>query len=463
MEGISAPQGYLVIDSPNAEENGSYSCPHVSSKKGCEKDCDNGCAGGCDGMSFDTVIDCISHEIDWHTPPYECNECKETFGAYPALERHAASSGHEQIWLCHYSRCPEAGHEFPSHMALLLHVIGSLAHQRAREARYNTRGVARVSYRERSWKEEGEESGSEHNTVERDYKCGEACCYKYNHKLSSAGELDRHVKSHGHLCAVALDQSLVAQEQLTEEELEAKRQAARLWQCDSECCPQFGKPLAGSTSYFNHIATTAHLEGPPAKKAKVERVRFRAECTVQLCPKHGHEFSSPSKFTKHVNSQAHIRSSMLEETRFTRARFATPAPLTVEPTTPRQPATLTTFGGLVSPLTPTGFCMPSTPRKPLVSYESDDESEAQILREKIEELEKANRNLSEKVVRLEANLLEKDGLQDDNAPLENTVHKLERELSEYLDLGLQPSPSGPPNGSRINAPNGGNQEVIMLD
>ena len=389
MDGVTEPMGYLVLDSPNRGENGSYACPHQ----------------GCDGLTFDTAVECIIHETEWHSPPYECRECKKRFAAQTALNRHATATGHEQIWTCREPRCPENETEFQSNLALLCHVIGSKTHQRIREARYFTRAQAKPVYKEIPWDDDSTADEASKETVKDEYKCEEPYCCKYEHDFRSDREYEKHVKGQGHVAATALAQTLKDVE-MTDEERAAKQKAARECTCDAAICPMFGRKFSSSTSYHHHIKTVAHLEGPPQQKAKPHnegisyqkpkpvRVPSDKQCMAPRCIKFLHVFSSNKCYLKHLNSEMHTHAVQSET-----ERFATPG-LGEE--------MLTTFGGLVSPVTPTFFKAPGTAARRLVTtYDSDeDESEDQNedaeVKTRLGELEKANVELKRKVLELEA-------------------------------------------------------------
>jgi hypothetical protein len=79
MPHFRAPPNYLVFNSPNEEENGTYMCPHP----------------GCDGVTLVDAEECCQHEEEWHKGSYARNDCSVPFAAWPALHRHIKASGHE--------------------------------------------------------------------------------------------------------------------------------------------------------------------------------------------------------------------------------------------------------------------------------------------------------------------------------------------------------------------------------
>ncbi|KAH7309578.1 hypothetical protein B0I35DRAFT_482335 [Stachybotrys elegans] len=236
------------------------------------------------------------------------------------------------------------GVDFGSHQGLINHVIVDIIHQ------------------DRVQAHPAPESEDDEMTIDslsdcpmdEDWMCLEQCCARYQHSFSSSSEYDRHIKSAGHM--MAMDESLrLSNEELSREELEAKRQMRRALTCDGEKCPARGKVLSTPKSYYNHLSTKLHIHG---EEVKVEKALPSKEpggyCTTSMCPRYLHEFTTGANLRKHLASAAHVRAEKW-------VKKPVDAAEEMVPSTPRRE--ICSLGGLVSPITPNQFS-PLTPAGP---------------------------------------------------------------------------------------------------
>ncbi|KAM4064364.1 hypothetical protein HRG_006184 [Hirsutella rhossiliensis] len=286
------PPDFLLLDSPNEGEAGTFACPF----------------DGCDGVVCGSAQECHIHLKEWHSPPYACAGCEAYFAAQPALARHVKATGHQK-WVCAKNGCELKGFEFESHLEYRKHVIVSTSH-RSLGQRDGTRYPDKVT--------DPDETLSE-GSAEDYFLCIEPCCCRYLQQWTER-MYEVHVKSHCHVAAIQEEEAL-RRKHLSVEELEQKREARRTFLCDVRGCPQFGKCLATSHSYYYHIQTWSHLfpvEASVPKKDDDDDFWLQPEarhCTVHGCLQFGRRFTTETIYQRHIKSVQHLRAACRQPTR----------------------------------------------------------------------------------------------------------------------------------------------------
>ncbi|KAF4508734.1 hypothetical protein G6O67_005076 [Ophiocordyceps sinensis] len=317
------PPDFLLLDSPNEGERGTYTCPF----------------DGCDGVVLGSPAECHVHVKDWHSAPYSCAACSAYFAAQPALARHVKATGHQK-WMCAKAGCEMKGFEFENHLEYRDHVIASASHRSLgqreagereadeREAGERGAGQRGAGQREADQKEAdhgygdartcpgdqhmtdadetlSEESGDDY------FMCLEPCCRRYLQRWTER-KYAVHVNSHCHVAAVQEGEALRTKD-LPAADLEQRQGALRMFLCDVRGCPQFGKCLATSKSYHHHLQTWNHVfPSTPNKDHDDDDFWLQPDtrhCDVDQCLQFRRRFATETAYQRHIKSVQHLRAA----------------------------------------------------------------------------------------------------------------------------------------------------------
>lgn len=232
------PPDFMLLDSPNEGETGTFACPF----------------DGCDGVVCGSAQECHLHLREWHSPPYACAGCDAYFAAQSALARHVKATGHQK-WICAKQACEMKGFEFESHLEYRNHVIASDSHRSLGQRPAHDKAA------------DPDDTLSEDSAADY-FMCLEPCCCRYLQRWTER-MYEVHVKGHCHVAAAQEGEGL-RKRGLSETELEQKQYACRKFLCDAPGCPQFGKCLSSSQSYYYHVQTWNHLFPAEAAALKDE-------------------------------------------------------------------------------------------------------------------------------------------------------------------------------------------------
>ncbi|KAH7141310.1 hypothetical protein B0J13DRAFT_676290 [Dactylonectria estremocensis] len=297
------PSGYLILTSPNPEEDLTFSCPHQ----------------GCDSFVFPFAEKCIQHELNWHMGPYECAECNTKFAAAPALKRHAQASKHQTAWACLEDGCAKFGTEFAYKARYLKHTLESEHHQHE--------VAAEVGDDETDCIVVGADGSPEITTSTKrrarapptkphpgQYICREPCCHFYETDYRYLSEWNRHVKAKSHVNGVAIGQAL-RQRVPFGERLDAEQEAIRKFVCNAASCSRFGHTFSSTAGFFGHLKTAEHVAAsesvPHVQNGHmgIDGVETNLRCMQAGCPKYGRHFLSNFGFKMHLSSSPHVHAS----------------------------------------------------------------------------------------------------------------------------------------------------------
>ncbi|KAI5458522.1 hypothetical protein BGZ63DRAFT_466245 [Mariannaea sp. PMI_226] len=375
---VIAPPDYFVMNSPNPRENLKFSCPY---------EC-------CDGWVFFTSEECLAHERDWHTGPYQCAECSTKFAAASALRRHAQASSHGIEWVSHAvevveQEMAEAEAEKRAQQNLC-HTPAEISFEDivyADSSRPRTRSLTKAKQTPRKSDQ---------------YVCKEPCCRKHRHDYKCKSEWDRHVEALNHRSAVIFGECL--RNHLTEGEvLDAEQDAIRGFWCNSKGCADFDLRFSSIKGFFNHLSQPEHLDvtDEKVKEALLEaldKTDFNLKCKQLGCPRYGYAFSSTCSFNLHLASKRHREAQEMATSTPTTELVETPGSYTASFLSPMTPSEM---ANVISPSSPSagrdqtqGNALKKILRRPSVGKRREDE------------LLKRNTELEARVQKLEEELSE---------------------------------------------------------
>ncbi|KAL6407917.1 hypothetical protein AUP68_08958 [Ilyonectria robusta] len=377
------PPGYLILTSPNACEDLTFSCPHE----------------GCDGFVFPFAERCIEHELDWHTGPYQCAECNTKFAAAPALKRHARDSKHKIEWECREAECDKFRTEFASRAMYLKHALGSAPHKH--EIPVDDLPECFIVDNPPSSTTKRATKTPAKRPQPGEYICKEPCCFFYRTDYGCKSEWSRHASAVSHISALAIGQAL--RDRLSfGVALDAEQEAIRSLRCNSVDCPQYEHTFASTTGFFNHLKKPEHqsavdgsADAENSKKDVGDETNLR--CMQVGCPKYGRHFLSSVGFKLHNSSTPHQAASEKNGGPKPASPFTTPTGNYT--TSSFSPIDLTSMPSPMSPSSPSTGRGPSVPRKTPGKTKLRLTSTSAKKRE--EELEKRNAELEGRVKRLE--------------------------------------------------------------
>ncbi|KAH7152862.1 hypothetical protein EDB81DRAFT_855392 [Dactylonectria macrodidyma] len=399
------PPGYLILTSPNPEEDLTFSCPHE----------------GCDRFVFPFAEKCIQHELNWHTGPYECAECNAKFAAAPALKRHGCVSKHQTAWTCLERECAKFGTEFAYKAKYLKHALESEHHENEVsvndedneddciivDAQGSPDIISPARRRPRA---------SATKAYPGQYICREPCCHFYETDYRCVSEWNRHIKLGSHTNGVAFGQAL--RDRLPFGELlDAEQEAIRNRICNAPGCSRFCEKFTSAAGYFNHLRRAEHMAAsdsvPQAQSTHmdVDGVETNLRCMQAGCPKYGRHFASSVGFKMHLSSSPHVHASgeIADSTPTSPlatppGNLTTPGPLRID---------LTSMSSPTSPSTGRErHVIPKTPIKVTLRQGNTAQSSAKKRwdeqERRVAELEKQVKQLQETVEKM-STLLERDG------------------------------------------------------
>ncbi|KAM3503306.1 hypothetical protein MY10362_004276 [Beauveria mimosiformis] len=184
----------------------------------------------CDGFGFDSIKDCLDHELDWHSGPYKCFICGQVFASGPRLRRHEHYEDSEERRVeveaaetrkgtCNGVKLYHGNGQARRRARLLLKKIQlEEATQNKKRDRKIVGDVKKEMARKR--KRDGPlvvvgvVGGTVMGEVEDEKgggNCDEPCCPAFERRFVNDKAYQRHVASQGHVAAMRMGAALLEQ------------------------------------------------------------------------------------------------------------------------------------------------------------------------------------------------------------------------------------------------------------
>ncbi|KAM3511889.1 hypothetical protein MY11210_004430 [Beauveria gryllotalpidicola] len=184
----------------------------------------------CDGFAFDSIQDCLDHERDWHSGPYKCFICGQTFASGPRLRRHdhytdseerraEAEAAEARKGACYGVKIYHGNEAARRRARLLLKKI-RLEEEAAQKERDRKivggvrKEMARRRKRDGPLVVVGVGEGTVMGEVEDEKgggSCDEPCCPAFERRFVNDKAHQRHMASQGHVAAMRMGAALLKQ------------------------------------------------------------------------------------------------------------------------------------------------------------------------------------------------------------------------------------------------------------
>lgn len=311
-----APEGYYVIDSINEAENRTFCCPYQ----------------GCDGLTFGSASECLLHQENWHSGPYECRDCNARFAAVPALERHLRASQHRRRWyLDHELEIVDVRCRTPDEPQSKRHPSSSPSRTSASEPW--TDAVFMITEEEflSNAQDPINNVPTEKEPAFEDFVCREECCRRFGDDFKCISEYARHAVTVGHIFARAVKVKLESHD-ASELVLEGEMEAMRDYRCNAPKCKDFGRTWHYAQGYLTHLDSKPHRQAQVFDLGSVSdmisensvAVDENLQCDQEGCLKYGMAFANKWNWRQHLVSVAHLQAKTNGSCRPTKLAMSTP-------------------------------------------------------------------------------------------------------------------------------------------
>ncbi|KAM3429954.1 hypothetical protein MY4824_007937 [Beauveria thailandica] len=308
----------------------------------------------CDGFAFDSIQDCMDHELDWHSGPYKCFICGRVFASGPRLRRHEhyvdseerraeVEAAETRKGTCYGVKIYHGNPQARRRARFLLKKIQLEEAVREKKTDRKIEGavkkeMARKRTRDGPLVVVGVVAGTVMGEVEEEKgggNCDEPCCPAFEKRFVNDKAYQRHVASQGHVAAMRMGAALLEQlatvvgfkTSLTETPSRPTNVDMSGRGHDRDTTPPPSRPVGtGETQQLLSPPATPH--GPSSSRDEeetcwdsTEHIPLRLEmrlartqlalrelrCNAPGCGMHGKQMASSQSYWGHLASEGHVK------------------------------------------------------------------------------------------------------------------------------------------------------------